>query len=293
MAEGATVEESAMLVNRVTGRPREVDVVVRTTVASHEIVVGVEVTRAGRKATVEWVERMIGKHQNLPTDKLVLVAESGFRPQARDVARAAGVATFAPEDLDADDPAFQVLDQLRSLWPRFVSFLPEDAWIWLRQPVVGARAARADPDLSVFLGDGQAVGPLHEAIGAYLDANMARFAEDIELFTVTEDTDRAFVLETGFGWTIDVDGSPQQLHVCRRDTHELHPIERLRLAGRMVIHLSDVRLSPYRLGEIAYAYGEGKLGGEDVLMVATEGDRPALTVRFRSDPALNLEFEAL
>jgi hypothetical protein len=110
LAEGATVEESAMLVNRVTGRQREVDVVVRTNAASHEVVVGIEVTRAGRKATVEWVERM-GKHQNLPTDKLVLVAVSGFRHHAGEAARAAGVATIEPEDLDADDPALQVLEQ--------------------------------------------------------------------------------------------------------------------------------------------------------------------------------------
>jgi hypothetical protein len=61
---------------------------------------------------------MIGKHQNLPTDKLVLIAESGFRRQARDAAEAAGVATFAPDDLDADDPSLQVVNQLRSLWPK-------------------------------------------------------------------------------------------------------------------------------------------------------------------------------
>jgi hypothetical protein len=85
MAEGATVEQSAMLVNRLTKRKREVDVVIRTNAATHEVVVGVEATKGGRMATVEWVECNIGKHQNLPTDKLVLVSQSGFRPQAREL----------------------------------------------------------------------------------------------------------------------------------------------------------------------------------------------------------------
>jgi hypothetical protein len=76
MAVGATVEESAMLVNRATKRRREVDVVIRGKQATHDVVVGVEATKGNRMASVEWVERMIGKHQNLPTDKLVLVSQS-------------------------------------------------------------------------------------------------------------------------------------------------------------------------------------------------------------------------
>jgi hypothetical protein len=53
MAEGATVEESAMLVNRATGHKREVDVVIRTNAATQEVVIGIEATSAGREASVE------------------------------------------------------------------------------------------------------------------------------------------------------------------------------------------------------------------------------------------------
>lgn len=56
MAGDATVEESGMLVHRVTGEEREVDVVIRSEVAGHEIIISVEATAVGRKADTTWVE---------------------------------------------------------------------------------------------------------------------------------------------------------------------------------------------------------------------------------------------
>ena len=44
LADGASLEESAMLPNRRTGKKREVDVVLRTKAAGHELVIGVEAT---------------------------------------------------------------------------------------------------------------------------------------------------------------------------------------------------------------------------------------------------------
>lgn len=54
MAEAATVEESAMLRNRATGRLREVDVVIRANTGGHAVVVSVDASswrrRPGRTA---------------------------------------------------------------------------------------------------------------------------------------------------------------------------------------------------------------------------------------------------
>jgi len=82
LAGDAVKEESAMMVNSRTGAEREVDVVLRSTIAGHETVIAIEAAGRTRKAAVDWVEQMIGKHKNLPTDKVVLVAEAGFTEQA-------------------------------------------------------------------------------------------------------------------------------------------------------------------------------------------------------------------
>ena len=74
----ARVTESKELIDRVTGELREVDIVIEWSDGVRDIVIGVECTATSRPASVEWVERMWGKHSSLPTDKLVLVSRSGF-----------------------------------------------------------------------------------------------------------------------------------------------------------------------------------------------------------------------
>jgi hypothetical protein len=71
---------SAMVRSKVPGvLKREVEIRVEAEVDGHPIYIGIEVSASkSRKKTVEWVERMQGKHAHLSTSKLVLVSSSGF-----------------------------------------------------------------------------------------------------------------------------------------------------------------------------------------------------------------------
>ena len=103
LSPGATVEESALLVDRATGSRREVDVVIRSGVGEHEVVVSLECLERKRKATVQWVEQMAMKHQALPTNKLVLVSASGFTSTALEKAQALAIDTYSLDAaLDVD-----------------------------------------------------------------------------------------------------------------------------------------------------------------------------------------------
>jgi hypothetical protein len=75
--EGAVVTPSKMLPH-MSGGDREVDVVVEHHVDGETFTQSFEVVDHGRPATVEWVERMLKKHEGLPTDRLCLVSWSGF-----------------------------------------------------------------------------------------------------------------------------------------------------------------------------------------------------------------------
>ena len=80
----ARVTESKELTDNITGKLREVDIVIERNDGVRDVVVGVECSgSSSRPATVEWVERMWGKHSSLPTDKLVLVSKSGFSDSAK------------------------------------------------------------------------------------------------------------------------------------------------------------------------------------------------------------------
>lgn len=87
LAEKARVTESKLLHDKVTGEPREVDVYIESPAAGYEVTISIEVVARGRRADTPWIESMHAKHSTLPTDKLILVAESGFTKPALDKAK--------------------------------------------------------------------------------------------------------------------------------------------------------------------------------------------------------------
>lgn len=82
LGDDAIVKESDLLTDIATGAEVEVDITVATEVSSVPITIGVECTAEKRKATVEWVREMFGKHSTLPLNKTVLVSKSGFTADA-------------------------------------------------------------------------------------------------------------------------------------------------------------------------------------------------------------------
>jgi hypothetical protein len=101
IARDAKVTESKMLLNRLTGRMVEVDIVVEGQVGGSPIVIGIECTGTGRRASVEWVDRMRGKHEHLPVDKTILVCRRGFTKEALLAAKANGMEALQTKDANA------------------------------------------------------------------------------------------------------------------------------------------------------------------------------------------------
>jgi hypothetical protein len=86
------VIESKMLVDRNTGKPREVDIAIETSANGIPFVVAFECRDRSRNPDIGWVEQLIAKHEHL-SDKLVLVANRAFTPDAVDKAKRHGVET--------------------------------------------------------------------------------------------------------------------------------------------------------------------------------------------------------
>ena len=114
LASGAVVTESKILIDVKTNLPTEVDIVVESSMGEIPVVIGIECTAEGRPATVEWVREMIGKHADLKIDKTVLVAKSGFTPEAINKAQANAVEAITL--MEAENRKWVTLiDQLRDL----------------------------------------------------------------------------------------------------------------------------------------------------------------------------------
>src|ERR1700679_750854 len=82
LGDKAIVEESAMVMDRVTGAMREVDILITTDSASYKMIIGIECLATTRRADVRWVEQMSCKHADILTDKLILISKVGFTKDA-------------------------------------------------------------------------------------------------------------------------------------------------------------------------------------------------------------------
>ena len=112
-----------MLVDRVTGEKREVYVLVVATTATYEVTLGIEVVAWGRPADTPWVEKMRAKHENLPTDKLILVSASGFSEPALRKAEFYRIEALSIEEAcDADWPLIATLEKAGVIEVTTVSF---------------------------------------------------------------------------------------------------------------------------------------------------------------------------
>jgi hypothetical protein len=104
LSNEAVVTESKMLPNIHSGSLVEVDVVIETETGGIPVVVSVECTTSdSRAATVEWVREMIGKHQDLPTNKLVLVSGSSFSDEAVRIALAHNIEAITFNEANSYD----------------------------------------------------------------------------------------------------------------------------------------------------------------------------------------------
>lgn len=114
LASQAKVTQSKLLRDSQTKAEVEVDVVIETSLAGTNLIVGVEATAITRRATVEWVREMIGKHQHLPVNKTILVSKNGFSKEALKKAKSNKIETVTIEKAKKIDWK-GVLNDLKSL----------------------------------------------------------------------------------------------------------------------------------------------------------------------------------
>ena len=284
MAEGATVEESAFLINRLTERPREVDVVIRSTIAGYETIVSVEATSGKRPADITWVEQVVAKHQNLPTHQLVLVSEAGFSSDALDYADLHGAIALSPKVLGATDPAGEIVNKLRSIWPKLVALTLERVRIRVKQPADPNVWFLAQPDHVLYLEDGTEVINVLPYLQVHISKKWPEIADQIGLASISEDQDSFFQLELE-GPHVKVDGVRQGLYVRYElaDPPELHPVTSIEVTGPAHIEVREVQLRHRRLGSVNFSQGQTTFGDREALLVATDdGPGERLSMRFRS-----------
>lgn len=284
LAGDATVEESALVPHAITGALREVDVVIRSTIAGYPLVIGVEATGGGRAATVEWVERMVQKHRGLGTDKLVLVSQSDFSADARHLAEGYGAIPMSPEILGPGDRVGSVISSFRTLRPKFITPEVEQVELLLEASDGSRHDLVGGPDAQVFFEDGTVAGTLQGLVIGVLNSDAIHsLAAQSGLDAIDDTVDRPFAFATDN--LADREHRKLFLRRVASPDGSLEKIVRLEVHGTYHIRIQELTLSEGRLGEVQFAHGTTSFAGKNALVVVTEDVSGArLTVRLSSPP---------
>jgi hypothetical protein len=162
-----------MLPDRRSGAPVEVDVVVEGQVGGAALVVGLEVTSGGRRATVEWVNEMLGKHQDLPIDKTVLVSRTGFTQRALAKANAHGAEALSLTDASARDWAVWLTD-LAALRVGEFTLKPAQPTVTFAAPIDPSVGAELTADSRIRKPDSTATHSLREHVESMMHDSHCR-----------------------------------------------------------------------------------------------------------------------
>ena len=185
------MKESALLIDSDTKEQREVDVLITTRVASHQVLIGVEATSSGRKADVTWVEGQLQKHSTLPTDKLVLVSEAGFTQPARRKTESHEAVPLAPEDVPDGCEAGRIVNRLGSIYPKVISLDLLEVLARCKSPAGDAEVDLKPPvGAQVLYEDGELFGTLREIAESSFNQHFIQIAKEVDLANVVEDLER-------------------------------------------------------------------------------------------------------
>lgn len=276
MASDAVIEESAMVTPISGGAPREVDVLVTSAVGQHSVVVAVEASAKGRRASVEWVEQLLKKHEDLPTNKLVLYSSSGFTKAAHAKALANNAVPISGEPIADQDLERSVLAGLRTESSNEMYVAPVLALVSVE---------RADGSVGSFVPSSDAPVVRPDGLGmTFIEVVLLKFDE--EIVQVVESLDVEGLVQGRYvtitwkdgEFTTVVDGEEVPLFI------EGHRIVGVEFTVRVTFKTHNVDLTHMRLGDVHVAYGEFAHGDDQALFVATDAsgfDRVTLRVAGR------------
>lgn len=267
LSPGAEVTESKMLVDLVSGQPREVDVCIEAQVAGNPIIVSVECRGHGRPQSLGWVEEMHGKHETLPTNLLVLASSSGFTRAASEKAARLKIVTATLGGLDEESFGDYIVNKLDLLFAKRFDMTPTRCEIQVESGEDLLETVVVEWATTVFASDGTELGTVQDIAATLLS--------DIDLDNAAMRD--ATGSETHFTVGVDLAVLPLPdssggVYVRQTvdDRSVLLKVKQLEVVGTIVVRVAEVPLRHGELQGAGYAHGEVSGLGGSLEVIATE-----------------------
>ncbi|WP_328440578.1 hypothetical protein OHA71_32830 [Streptomyces sp. NBC_00444] len=255
---GVTVTESKMLLDAVRGIEREVDIVIEGELDGEPMTISVEVIEHGRRASVTWVDEMLRKHRDLPTNLLLLVSKSGFTSSAvaAIAAEAGRVQALTPEVIELEG---QVI--VKHFFVDTMRYVQTGCKLHVRDGgeqvvVVG------EPATDVYDSTGRLLGPLSYLVQDAMGLDAVRLGLSFEAHN-HPDKDQVR------GFSVGIPIAPLGYCLQKSETGELHLIDELIITGDAAVSQTEVPLTLARLGGRVYGSAEAPIAGRPAVWVGT------------------------
>jgi hypothetical protein len=258
-----------MLCDLHDGTQREVDVVVRGTVAGRPIMVCVECRDRSRTADVTWVQEMYAKHTLLPTNLLVLASHKRFSKAARSKAKLYGIECIVFENVKPDSPQ-RLFPDVETLFGKAWEFSVEKVRIFVEPDgELKAEWFRATPEHDVYW------GTEHVTIGEVVNALLRSRRLADHMYREARPDHTFLELE----WERP-EVSDKRLCVQKIEPLMLRRIEKLHVLAKCTVTVDEFPLRHGVLDRVRVAWGTVQLLGKTTLVVATavENQPPKVSI---------------
>jgi hypothetical protein len=267
LAAGATVTESKMLTDRLTGRKREVDVCIEGAVGGQQVKVCIECRDHKRPADVSWVEALKSKHERLPTNALILASKSGFTPAARALADKLGVEALSFDDFEKTDFS-TLLGSSSSLWAKTVTCSAKKVLVKVLATTTRPEENVAVmPDNLVYASDGAEICQIGLIITAMIKSPYARD------YLLTKGDKEHVWFE--FCWEPVRDHNGNPLFLKKIEPEMLRQIESIQIKGPCEFKIGEFGIRRGRLGAVQVAWGKPEILAPGTMLVATKDEQGA------------------
>lgn len=259
----AIVTESKLLIDRITGVEREVDIYIEINhPASDRLInISLECTDSKRKCDIKWVEGMKTKHDGLPTDILFLVSKNGFSKNAQILAQKYGIVLTTLRQVSSDK-GIQALN-LKSLNLSYFEMSPINVFVKPIDPEgKDAEEIVLQPEDLIFSQDNEEMGKVKEIILFLI--NLVPLKREIASHGKPSHAGVELCWEDPMWKGV----SP----ICVRKEGLAHhlPVKHFRIKCTLTFSSSPLSFEHGSFGKTKVAWSEPILGEKPVLLVATE-----------------------
>ena len=274
LASADPAEESAYLVDRATGKNREVDVCIHGKVGDHDVLVSVECRDHARRADVGWVEQMAAKHERLATNALILASKSGFSASALKVAEYYNAKTVSFDEIEKTDFG-DLLGASSSLWAKKVIASAEKV-VFVVQKVDGAETERVVVSRDNYLhkADGEVICLAEDLVNRLLRSALVR-----DYLLTHGDAEHSFFT---LQWDVARSGLTTPIYMRSLKPSELRAIQSVELRGPCSIEIQEFSVRQAQIDDVIVAWGEPSILGQDAIIVSVQdpdkGESLALSI---------------